>query len=1035
MTIASTATAAKAGLAKRFAALAVAAATLLAGGAIAATASAADDSAPAETNVALSADKGNDNAPDIAVSYVTGWNKTTALNDGSLDGNADYGGWGAWGNTGDHETATYTWDRDVTTAKSVGYYWTNAKTGDAGVLLPKSVSIEYLNADSGKYETVPNLKVDKAFPSDSELDAKNPVYGPYTYTFDQVTTKSLRLVVAKQGNDNKGITVTEWQVLGSSAAEPVDPGDPDAFLYTQQVAVRTTPGADPTAKLPKDVWVTPENGPSLKVPVTWDAVAADAYAKAGTTTEVKGATKAGTYDGIKVEAGQVTATIGVYDQLNTEVTDAEYVSTVTTPGVKPVLQDTVALTYADGSVESGAKVTWADVPKADYAEAEQMGEVSGVIEGTEIKAQGMFFVVAPSDPNAKPLVAIDFDSAAPGSGWYTIAPKFSVSAQRGVSTVPITTVEYKIGGGQWIEGSGPVTVDEQGEVTVSARATDANGNSRETSQSIKVDTAAPKVTAKKESQKGNDVVVALTADDGAKGSSVTRVLYSTGPSSNPKSNENTMWGTYVNADKIKVQLSADHNTYVHYYAQDVAGNESAYANIDLDKGEATPEPTPSVDSVAITGDGVKDGKLALTAGDAAKLAADVKTTGDAAKTVTWKSSDEKIVTVDKDGNVKAVAAGKATITATSTVDESKSASVEVTVKAKEPEPAPVDKTGLKAAVEIAGKLQQSAYTSATWKTFSDALASANKVLADESATQEQVDAARQKLAEAVAGLKPVEQLPTVDKSGLKVSVEVAGKLVEKQYTAESWAKLSEALKNAQAVLDNAKATQDEVTAAQKALVEAVSGLEKVVEPTPTPVVKDGLKATVDTVNAKNLKEADYTPESWKALADALNAANGVLGNESATQADVTDAQTALVKAILGLEKKAVEPTPDKSALQADVDTAKAVDRSLYTDESLKELDDAVAEAQKVLDNADATAEQVTAARTALAQAVGGLKEKTPAPNPSPTPAPKPSPNGSTSGKGNGALSTTGSTVAGVAAAVALLAAAGAGLTVWRKRRA
>lgn len=31
---------------------------------------------------------------------------------------------------------------------------------------------------------MPNLKVDKTFPADDELDATNPVYGPYTYTFD-----------------------------------------------------------------------------------------------------------------------------------------------------------------------------------------------------------------------------------------------------------------------------------------------------------------------------------------------------------------------------------------------------------------------------------------------------------------------------------------------------------------------------------------------------------------------------------------------------------------------------------------------------------------------------------------------------------------------------------------------------------------------------------------------------------------------------------------------------------------------------------
>ena len=152
MTIESTTSAVKGGVAKRFAALFVAAATLLAGGVFSVSAAPSALADDAETNVALNAEKGNDNAPDVQVSYVTGWNSTAAINDDSLDGNASYGGWGTWGNTSASETATYTWNRAVTTSKSVGYYWTNVKTGDGGVPLPKDVSIEYLNADSGQYD-------------------------------------------------------------------------------------------------------------------------------------------------------------------------------------------------------------------------------------------------------------------------------------------------------------------------------------------------------------------------------------------------------------------------------------------------------------------------------------------------------------------------------------------------------------------------------------------------------------------------------------------------------------------------------------------------------------------------------------------------------------------------------------------------------------------------------------------------------------------------------------------------------------------
>ena len=132
--------------------------------------------------------KANDNAPDVQVSYVTGWNSTAAINDDSLTATPAMAVRALEATSSASELPLYTWNRAVTTSKSVGYYWTNVKTGDGGVPLPKDVSIEYLNADSGQYETVPNLKVvDKTFPPPTtSSDATNPVYGPYTYTFDQV---------------------------------------------------------------------------------------------------------------------------------------------------------------------------------------------------------------------------------------------------------------------------------------------------------------------------------------------------------------------------------------------------------------------------------------------------------------------------------------------------------------------------------------------------------------------------------------------------------------------------------------------------------------------------------------------------------------------------------------------------------------------------------------------------------------------------------------------------------------------------------
>ena len=132
-------------------------------------------------------------------------------------------------------------------------------------------------------------------------------------------------------------------------------------------------------------------------------------------------------------------------------------------------------------------------------------------------------------------------------------------------------------------------------------------------------------------------------------------------------------------------------------------------------------------------------------------------TGDAAKTVAWKSSDAKVATVDKDGKVTAVAEGTATITATSTVDENKSASVEVTVtKPEAPVPPATDEerkplTDKIAAVE-SEKLNQNDYTADSWKAYADALAAAKQVVKDPAATAPQVTAALNKLTAAHDGL-------------------------------------------------------------------------------------------------------------------------------------------------------------------------------------------------------------------------------------------------------------------------------------------
>ena len=65
-----------------------------------------------------------------------------------------------------------------------------------------------------------------------------------------------------------------------------------------------------------------------------------------------------------------------------------------------------------------------------------------------------------------------------------------------------------------------------------------------------------------------------------------------------------------------------------------------------------------------------------------------------------------------------------------------------------------------------------------------------------------------------------------DKSKLTAAVDAAGKLVQKDYTAESWAVFSKALASAKTVAANQDASQPEVDAAVKALADAQAALKK-----------------------------------------------------------------------------------------------------------------------------------------------------------------------------------------------------------------
>ncbi|WP_238654374.1 S-layer homology domain-containing protein [Paenibacillus piscarius] len=269
----------------------------------------------------------------------------------------------------------------------------------------------------------------------------------------------------------------------------------------------------------------------------------------------------------------------------------------------------------------------------------------------------------------------------------------------------------------------------------------------------------------------------------------------------------------------------------------------------------------------------------------------------------------------------------------------------------------VDKTALEGKLTEAGKLDKKEYTAESWANLETELAEANTVLNDPNATQEQVDAAVTKLTDAIDQLEKIK----VDKTALEGKVTEAGALNEKEYTAESWSNLELELTEANTVLNNPNATQEQVDAAVTKLTDAIGQLEKI------KVDKTALEGKVTEAGALNEKE--YTAESWLNLELELTEANTVLNNPNATQEQVDAAVTKLTEAIDQLETIKV----DKTALEGKVSEAGKLDKKEYTAESWLNLELELTEANTVLNNPNATQEQVDAAVTKLTEAIDQLE--------------------------------------------------------------
>ena len=254
----------------------------------------------------------------------------------------------------------------------------------------------------------------------------------------------------------------------------------------------------------------------------------------------------------------------------------------------------------------------------------------------------------------------------------------------------------------------------------------------------------------------------------------------------------------------------------------------------------------------------------------------------------------------------------------------------------------------------------SVYTPNSVAAFTAAKDAAVAAKADAAAAYDQaaLDKAAADLEDAIALLKA-----QADKAALNAAIARATALNADAYTPDSWAAadLANVLAAANAVNADDNAAQDAVDAQVAAIEAAEAKLVKKAD-------KSALTAAIEA--AKALDEDDYTPDSWTAadLAAAIEAAEAVNNNANATDTEVADAIAALEEAAAKLAEKA-----DKTALKAAIDTLPDVAEDEAVSATWEAYEDALADANAVYANANATQDDVNAAEANLLAAISAVK--------------------------------------------------------------
>ena len=289
-------------------------------------------------------------------------------------------------------------------------------------------------------------------------------------------------------------------------------------------------------------------------------------------------------------------------------------------------------------------------------------------------------------------------------------------------------------------------------------------------------------------------------------------------------------------------------------------------------------------------------------------------------------------------------------------------------KAKFDEALVVDKADLNKLIENAGeainKLNKYSGTEKLVAKMEAAVLEAKVIANDANVTKDVVDAASGKLVDLIAEAneKLAELENGIFKTHLIITVEEANKVTEAELSKVVPVVVTEfkaALAEAQGLLANSNATQEQIDASFTRLSKAMQMLsfEK--------GDKQYLIALVERIDT--LDGNNYIKSTWDKLQGVVAIANGVIADENALEAEVTETYTNLIRSFLELRLK-----PNKDALNDLINKMESLDSSKYTSETWAVLEAELANAKNILANEEATSEDVDNAEKALRTAFDGL---------------------------------------------------------------